>query len=93
MGCDHLAGYLYEIGAVQQRNGLEPVSWSDLFYWQQCTETDLTPWEQSAIIDASRAYLDGHIKALDINCMAPWMDHTKIDHQALAEKRRRRHAK
>jgi hypothetical protein len=89
-----LMDWLAEVGPVVPEAGtIRPVGWRELAAWMQCTGEDLTPWECSAIIDLSTAYLNQHHAAKAIDCVAPWADSEAVDHRALLAKRRRRHAK
>lgn len=86
---EHLAEWLQEVGPIQP-DGM-PVNWQELSAWMQSTGTDATPWEQSALIDLSMAYAAQAMASKDPSSPAPWSDPSRVNHQALAERARRRH--
>ena len=88
---DYLADWFYEVGPVSH-SGL-PIAWPDINAWMQSTGTDATPWEQRALIDLSIIYCNQAAQSRDPSTPAPWADASKVDHAALAARRRRRHAK
>ena len=88
---DHLAEWLMEVGPLRAQG--HPVGWQDIAAWMQSTGTDATPWEQSALIDLSMAYVVQASNSQEPASPAPWSDARKVNHAALAARARRRHGK
>lgn len=87
----YLGEYLFEIGPLISTNqGNRPIDWVDLSAWQSVTGERLNKMELKAIIDLSCAYLHQHRESLEPDSIPPWGDHTKVDHAALAARRRSR---
>jgi len=69
---EHLVRYLFEVGPVEPRGAdLSPISFGELRQWQASYGICLRPWEQRALRDLSREYLQEHRAASDPARPAP----------------------
>lgn len=60
---------LFEVGPLVMD---EYVTWQELEAWQRVTGVSLDPWEASAIVDMSKAYLRQKRESTSIACLCPW---------------------
>lgn len=51
--------------------GKEPIQWSEIYSYTQCSGKELTPWESETLRKMSIAYISQSIKSQDPKCLAP----------------------
>lgn len=69
----HLINALFEVGPTKHgaMGGEEPVGWLDVDAYARLTEEITEPWEARALIEMSRAYLNGKRSGTDVLSIPP----------------------
>lgn len=73
----YMAGIAEDVGIA----GKEPIQWSEIYSYIQCSGVELTPWESDTLRKMSQAYLMQSIKSQDPKCLSPVFTASKTTDQ------------
>lgn len=87
-GAEYLVGHWQSVGRCSSNGmGMAPLMASEVLAWQQGTNTDLLPWEFTAILEMSRGYVSMIHEGEKLECPPPFGNPVQeFDREAVGRK-------